>query len=240
LARKKSKSLIKPKFDYEKLIQTGKVAKIKRYQDYITRIANGEQLKPAELKDLRILESEIEQEANGDIKEKKIIENNKEAAEYCGLSTRMISYHLKRGNIRQNTDGTFEKKDLDKWLIRSGRKKTTSEKTTSEKDSDGKLVKTIDEQIEIANLRFRVARAKREEMITEQQAGNLISKQEVHEQWAQRVASVKQGLLNFIERLSPILEKKTRKQIALILEKEVDELLSSYSKIGEYNPRLKN
>jgi len=56
------------------------------------------------------------------MEEKVIIRTAAAAAEYCGMSKRMISYHLGRGNIVQNPDGSFTKEDLDKFLKQKGRK----------------------------------------------------------------------------------------------------------------------
>ena len=56
------------------------------------------------------------------MEEKVIIRTAAAAAEYCGMSKRMISYHLGRGNIVQNPDGSFTKEDLDRFLKQKGRK----------------------------------------------------------------------------------------------------------------------
>ncbi|MHA2219173.1 MAG: NUMOD1 domain-containing DNA-binding protein [Candidatus Hodarchaeales archaeon] len=222
LKKRKQKKKKKPKTEIEQALEKGYGAKLKLYEGFTQRIMKGESLKPSELKHYHALEIELYGKTNGTSKESEVLQSNQEAAKYLGVSTRVISHHLGRGNITQNSDGTFYRSILDaQWKSRSKRNK-------------------LDDEIKKAELDYRIAKAEKERMITDRMNANLLSRKEVYEQWAQRVASVKQGLLNFIERLSPILEKKTRKQISVILEKEVDELLSSYSKIGEYNPRLKN
>jgi hypothetical protein len=219
----------KNKNQYNDLLKTGKLAKVKIYQDFVTRIAQGESLKPSEIKIFHAIENEIEESINGGPADKKIITSFKLAASYCGVSTRTISYHLKRGNIKQNDDGTFEKSILDKWLIKSGRK-----------TKPGAAGKSIDEKKESADLRIKEAKAAREEMLLEQVRGNLLSKDEVFELWAKRVNFVKMGLLNFQDRLPPMVEGKTRKQIARILAIEIVELLKSYTVKGKYTPEIKN
>jgi hypothetical protein len=219
----------KKKPDYSGLLDTGKVAKVKLYQDFVTRIAQGKQLLPSEIKIFRALESEIEESVNAKKSESKIITSFKLAASYCGVSTRTISYHVKRGNITQNADGTFEKANLDSWLIKSGRKK-----------KPGAEGKSFDEKKEDADLRAKIAKAEKAEIELKKAKGELISKQEVFEFWKMRVIIVKMGLLAFKDRLPPMLEGKTRKQISRIIEAEVLELLKSYVEKGKYTPVIKS
>jgi hypothetical protein len=207
------------------------LADYKIYQNYIQRTAAGEILKPADVKIFHALRDKFEKQTGKKTssEESPVVNSFKLAASYCGVSTRTISYHLKRGNIKQNDDGTFEKSILDKWLIKSGRK-----------TKPGAAGKSIDEKKESADLRIKEAKAAREEMLLEQVRGNLLSKDEVFELWAKRVNFVKMGLLNFQDRLPPMVEGKTRKQIARILAIEIVELLKSYTVKGKYTPEIKN
>jgi len=74
-------------------------------------------------------------------------------------------------------------------------------------------------------------------MLVSQMAGTLISRDEVYREWATRVGEVKGGLLNFSQRLSPVLEFKSRTEIAQILEEEIWELLNRYARAGKHTPR---
>jgi hypothetical protein len=118
---------------------------------------------------------------------------------------------------------------LDNWLIRSGRKK-----------KPGAVGRSIEEKKEDADLRAKLAKAEKAEIELKKAKGELISKDEVIDQWARRVIIVKLGLLAFKDRLPPMLEGKTRKQISRIIESEVLELLRSYTEQGRYTPKLKN
>jgi hypothetical protein len=101
----------KKKPDIETLLKTGELADYKIYQNYIQRTASGEILKPADVKIFHALRDKFEKKAGkkSTSEESPIVNSFKLAASYCGVSTRTISYHLKRGNITQNADGTFDK-----------------------------------------------------------------------------------------------------------------------------------
>jgi hypothetical protein len=91
------------------------------------------------------------------------------------------------------------------------------------------------EQIEIE---LRKMRVEREKMLVAQMAGTLISREEVYREWAARVREVRGGLLNFAQRLAPVLEFKDRKEIARVLEEEVWSLLDRYARSGKHTPPI--
>ncbi|MFP3869221.1 MAG: hypothetical protein ACLFUU_13895 [Desulfobacteraceae bacterium] len=83
-----------------KMLASGQVAKLKLYNDLLARIKQGERLEASELSLLRDLEKELEAQA-GQEKLPDFIPNFDSAAAYCGFSQRTLSYHIKRGNIKQ-------------------------------------------------------------------------------------------------------------------------------------------
>lgn len=223
----------KPNFSeqVESIRQAGQLAKLKVYRDLISRIGQGEKLSPTELKTFHQMEREIEaisteQNGNEVNQQDQLIPSFAKAAEYCGVSARTISYHVKRGNIKQNTDGTFERSVLDAYLRSKGRKP----------GADGGMLGGIEAKKEKAELRFREARARREEMLVSQLKGNLMSRAEVAQEWAKRVQNVTSALDNLVDRLSPVLEGKRRGEIQAILKKEIQLLRESYATTGKYCP----
>lgn len=223
----------KKKIDAKKLLKDGEALKLIRYQKYIERIKKGEILTPTEIKDLNQVERDIEALTNGKPKQKKVIENNRQAASYCGVSTRVISYHLHRGHIKQNPDGTFPIESLNAWLVKSGRK------NPPEQTKSGEISKSIPEKIEIEKLKREELRNKREEILLDQIRGKLMSKKEIEEQWAARVLIVRSGLLALSNRLPPLIEGKSRREISTIIRAEIIELLTAYSTKGRYIPEVK-
>jgi hypothetical protein len=206
--------------------QAGQIAKINIYKAFIKRIEDGEQLKPMELKQFHSIERELEQ----DLQKKNgatsgLITGYKEACDYLGISKRMMSYHVTKGNLKQNKDGTFEILELQRWA-----------KKYKRKNAKGGNYPDIDERLQKADLRFRQARARREEMLVRQIEGTLLSQKEVAEAWAKRKANMRSSLLTFVDRLPPMIEGKSRKQISGILKNEIYYFLDQYAQDGKYCP----
>ena len=138
----------------------------------------------------------------------------------------MISYHGTRGNIKANKDGTFDRSELDRFLAtKGGRRK--------------KAAAGIDDKSDKAMLRYREAKARREEMLVSQLEANLASWEEVEAQWRERVVIVTSGLEAFKNRLPGILVGKSRRDIQDVLEEEIKLLREAYSTDGKYCPNEK-
>ena len=230
-AKKKpvKKALVKKKLNYEKALQEGKLAKINLFANLGARIGKGDKLNASEIKLFNTLEKEFEGELNeGDPGPKKpaLLQTNLEAAEYCGFTTRMISYHVTRGNIKANKDGTFDRSELDRFLATKGGRRQ-------------KAAAGIDEKSDAAMLRYRIAKARREEMLVMQLEGNLASWEEVESQWRERIVIVTSGLEAFKNRLPGILVGKSRRDIQDILEEEIKLLREAYAGEGKYCPNEK-
>ena len=200
-------------------LDTGILAKIKIYQSFTERIAKGEQLKPTEIKLFNKLETEFEAE----IKEE-VIDSYDDALKYLGVSKRTLHIHLRKGTFKQNPDGTFLKSELDKYLDKY---KSQSESTDSVAIRKGK-----------ADLRLKLARARREEFLVKQLKGNLISWEDIQTEWAKRVSVVTSGLEGLADRLPPLLEGKSREVMREILRAEVWELRNAYTTEGRYCPEI--
>jgi hypothetical protein len=150
----------------------------------------------------------------------------KEVCDYLGISKRMLSYHVTKGNLRQNQDGTFAIQELQRWAKKYKRKK-----------KGGGKYPDLDEMQQRADLRFRQARARREEMLVGQLKASLLSQKEVADGWAKRNANMRSSLLTLVDRLPATIEGKTRKQIGSILKEEIFYFLELYSQDGKYCPK---
>jgi len=219
---------IKGSFDLNKLLGAGTLALARIYQEYLSRIGQGERLKPSELKHFHLVEQKLEnvaeEEKLADVKSsKKIIMSFADAAKYCGVSTRTIHYHITKGTISQNDDGTFDSDVLDAYMETRGRKN---------RSVDGQPSTAI----ERADLRIKLARARREEMLVRQIQGELFSRKDVAKKWAERLLMIKSGLDNFSNRLPQILAGKSVDEIKTILKLETDQLINDYKKHGSYTP----
>ncbi|KKN52407.1 hypothetical protein LCGC14_0612610 [marine sediment metagenome] len=199
----------------DKALEKGQGAKVKLYSDLLQMIAKGEKLSPTQLRAFSLLGRELEK-MSGDSDPPELIASFDDAAEYCGVSKRTISHHLKMGHIRQNADGTFETSVLDDYL-KSGRHRGKKGSATNE------------EQTTRAKLRKLLADARRSEIITKQLLGVLIHRNDVDTKWAQRTAALCSGLELLENRLPPLLEGKTKRKMSEIIKKEVWTLRSVYS-----------
>lgn len=211
----------------EKTREAAVLGKLKLYQDLTRRIAAGEKLKPTELKLFNQLDKLFSGEQNGDNGEPPdIFDNYDDALEYLGVSRRTLSVNIKKGNIRQNSDGTFQKSELDRYLKKYGRK------TEDEKTEPTEIL------IKKADLRWRIAKAVREEMLVKQLKGTLIQRDEVYTEWAGRVALVTSALEIFADRLPPLLQGKKREKMYQTIKQEVWELRDSFCTKGKYCPKV--
>jgi len=201
-----------------KILEVGKFAKVKLYQDLLARISNGETLRPTELNTLERLEKELAQgRPETDLPE--VLSSYDEAAEYCGFSKRTLSYHIGKGNIKQNAQGTFDRKELDRYLSTRGRKSRTPTNVT--------------EEIQKAELRYRKSRAAREEIIVKQLKAQLISNEEIQRQFTARAYELTRGLLVLSRRIAHKVAAKSKKKfkdVTAIIDQEVYDLLDRYSR----------
>lgn len=81
---------------------------------------------------------------------------------------------------------------------------------------------------------FRKERARMAKLERLKLRGQLLSRQEVVDQWCNRAAEMKQGLLGFSVRLPPRLEGRTLSEIRDVIEEEARRLLESYARPGTY------
>lgn len=211
----------------ERVLSVGAAAKVKLYHSYLARIGKGETLRPSEVKHFRQLESELEAAAgngSGSGTRGNIFASMDEAAAYIGSSKKTVSVNIKRGRLRQNPDGTFSREELDKFLSRFGRKGSADE------------VESTRAQQEKAELRYRLARARREEILTAQLEKTLAPWEDIEREWAERVRVVAAGLEAWSDRLPALLVGRSREDIHALIKGEVKELRQRFSRAGQYCP----
>ena len=197
------------------LLQAGSAAGQKLYQSLLLRIKNGETLKRSEYKLLKDLERELEPPEPAE-KDDSRIKTFGAAAAYMGLSERTVVYHLRKGNIRQNADGSFDKAVLDAYLAASGRKQEGRWKSLR------------------ADLRYRLARAEKEETLVAKLKEQLYDMAEIKEGWAWRISELTAALQSLVDRLPQLLEGKGRVEMAEIIRSEVHHIRERYARDGQF------
>jgi hypothetical protein len=81
-----------------------------------------------------------------------------------------------------------------------------------------------------AKLRREIAKARREELITQELEGKLISREQVTEDLVVVFSAIKQRLLSWVKGIPPKLKGKEEKDMMLILKDEIWDLLNELSK----------
>lgn len=145
------------------ITQAGETARLKLYENYLKRIASGKILSAADQKAFKALESDINNTTDGPKPGDMLTYT--EALEYLEISERVMSYHVTRGNIKQNPDSSFEASELNRWREKY-----------RDKENNKSKHKTIREKKDLADLRWKDIRAKREKVLYEQLRGNLYEK----------------------------------------------------------------
>jgi hypothetical protein len=201
----------------QQILDEGTNAKLVLYQDYITRIQSGDRLNAQEIKRFE----ELDQFFKSQKDESDLCRTLQAAADYCGVTERKIRYAVreaKRNRLRQNSDGTFDKSELDRWLSlgagKDGRKR-------KEKETDA------------AEVRYREARAEEKEMLVARLRGELIPVEVVKQQFADRAHEFTKALQLFARRTSLRLAGKSKKKyqdVFDIIEDEINAILGTYSR----------
>jgi len=212
----------------EKSGEAAYLAKLKLYQTLTRKIGDGRSLTATEIKTFNQLDQVFNPEisGNGEKQYSDIIDGFNEAVAYLGISKRTLSQHLKKGTFAQNPDGTFKRSELDKYFEKFGRK------------TKGSKLSSIEEKKEKADLRYRLARARREEMLVRQLKGSLASWKEIENQWSARVQEITAGLEMLGDRLAALLVGKSREEMLKIIKGEIWKLRDSYSREGRYCPKV--
>ncbi len=216
--------MAKPDAEIKKtLLQAGSAAGQKLYQSLLMRIKNGETLKRSEYKLLKDLERELEPpEPQG--KNEDRIKTFGAAALHMGVSERTLTYHIRKGNIRQSPDGSFDRADLDAYLASCGRRKVDKDRTRRRMAAD---------------LRYRIARAEKEETLVSQLKAQLYDIDEIREGWQWRVTEVSAALQSLVDRLPQLLEGKGRLEMAEIISNEIYHIRERFYRDGQFTERVR-
>lgn len=215
------------------LLASGDLADIKQFQTLLTKIQSGKNLTATESKKydkLKVklkkhvgIDEDEDDETVGNGRPPNKISVMNDAADYCGFSVRTLKYHIGRGNIKQNPDGSFDRAILDKFLQQhKGRKKVTADQDPESGDG-----------IYNAEYRYRLARAEREELIVRQLKGELIPVEEVEQMFTDRAYEHARRLLMLSRRIAHKVSdksKKTLKEVAAIIDKEVYDIMDGYTR----------
>ena len=106
---------------FGKIKSAGKLARLKIYQEYITRISQGEKLKLAEKKHFDEIDREFGEMSDPGKPQDNFTAN--EVIEKLGISERSLKWHSSRGNLKRNKDGTYGLETIGEFEEKYKRKK---------------------------------------------------------------------------------------------------------------------
>lgn len=155
------------------------------------------------------------------MEEKVIIRTSAAAAEYCGMSKRMISYHLGRGNLVQNPDGSFTKEELDRFLKKKGRK--------PELQGDDAYYRA---KLEKEKYLLKKAERQRKELEMKTFFREVIYIDEVKTVMRQMSEALSLGLDSLPSKIAPVLAGREAKEIEVMLRQEIFDIKKALQ-IGE-------
>jgi uncharacterized protein YdiU (UPF0061 family) len=202
-------------------IQTAaKLGRVKAFRDLLQKIKLGKAT-AADMRIFKDLERELSQE-DEDQSPTPAKLTGPQAIEYLGISRRMLSYHTTKGNLKANSDNTYDRAELDRWAEKYRR---TSKRTAP--GSDGP--QTVGEQKDLADLRYKLARAEREELITAQLKGNLLEKSDVEAALAELIMTTKRVFLLLPHQAPTLLAGKDPVGQMETLQTMVDEIITGLS-----------
>jgi hypothetical protein len=87
-----------------------------------------------------------------------------------------------------------------------------------------------------AKLKWYQARAEAAEFKLEIEKGNYYSTDQIKSSWIDRIGIVRAGLINFCDRISPMLTGKTQDQIYKTIREEVNRLLADFARSSRLTP----
>ena len=209
----------------KQLLGYGRKAKETMYYGLLKKIQAGKVLSATEQRTFTTLDTELNvQLAESELDAGGHTFTNGDAAKYLGYSRRMLSYHIHRGHLRQEPDGTFLKEELDNYLNGEGR---SGDKT----DDEGYQWKK-----EQADLALRQARAARERFMVKQLESQYAPVAEVAAAWAGRMKEFCSTVRAWKNNLSILLANKAANEIKEILDREAEAVILAYVRDGKWTP----
>jgi hypothetical protein len=218
-AKKKDKK--KPDMDIGAM---AKLARVRQFKNLLEKIKNG-RATAADMKAFRDLERDLstedEDQPSAPVPAKL---TGPEAQEYLGISRRMLSYHTTRGNLRANSNNTYDRAELDRWAEKYRR---ASKRPMPSNGNEAP--QTVGEAKDAADLRYKLARAEREELVTAQLKGTLLEKGDVEAALSELIMTTKRAFLLLPHQAPTLLAGKDAVGQMEALQSMVDEIITGLS-----------
>ena len=144
-----------------------------------------------------------------------------QVAEAFGVTNKTVSLWVKRG-LPKHGYGKFDLKTVIEWWA----------STMYQAEED-------DNEIKDAKEAYWQAKARNETVKADLAEEKVMPIEDFKKAWAWRVSEVFNGILSWSMRLSPLLAKKTDKEIQSIIYNEAWVLCDKFSRTGKFTPAVK-
>jgi len=205
--------------EFDKLLSLIDSAKGNVFKTLLEKIKAGESLAGHELKLFEKVETEIKAKRAGE--SRRVIKTQKELAAYLSRSERTVAYYKNQG-MPVNLDGTYDLDAIDAWL--DDRKDKGIGQPHGEKPSTGD--KSGWEAV------YKEMKARIAELELKKLSGELISREEVNQQFVGRIIEVGRALSALSRKLPPLLEGKEKRDMEEIINGEIRIIRERFARPG--------
>jgi len=199
------------------ILKSSDAARVKAYHNYLEKIKSGKTLSKSEFEAFKALEEAIE----GIQSSPSACKSVADVSRLTGFSTRKIYWHITKGNLEQNPDGSFDLDKLDDWVERY--KKTTS--------VSGK--QTTREKKDLADLLWKEYRTERERIMVEQMKGNLLPREETITALKEIVLQARRSFMILPKSAPSMLYGQDEVEMMETLGKMVEIILKGMAKMAD-------
>jgi DNA-binding transcriptional regulator YiaG len=184
------------------------IAAKQRHLLLLKKVRNNQPLTQRELKELQAIES-MSKEAKD--KTTSVIASQKEAADYCGVSTRTMREWEKQDTLR-DADGNYIKSRLDERV--------------AAREIDGNPLRT---RLLTADAEYKETKSELARMQLAVRTGELLPRGDVEAGRLARVVETRRTLLAIVRKLPPLLGGRTQAQMTAIIRREVYQTLTVFA-----------
>ena len=147
-----------------------------------------------------------------------------ELSTVLGVHPSTVSRWVARTGCPRSPDGTYDLRKVILWRL---------------EDCELENVSSENEEAQRWLTEFRRERALLAKIERKRTEKELISKEDVATEWAKRLSNLALSLDNLVNRLPPMLEGKSRREIASMLKGEIWAFRAAYARKGYYTPNQK-
>lgn len=226
-------------------LQSAAALRVERINYLISKMREGKNLTQNELNLISVHIDDLEEDSGNERRDR--FNNAQRVADHYGVKPPTVYEHVRRGNIKMNADGTFDKKETDKYYcekrgqpikpIAGSKNKANGENGNGESKAVSNNGNSLQRKIDAERLRKMRAEATTKELMAAQMRGTLISRDDMIKVWCTRIEMFKEAITHLSVRLPPLLVNLSQNEIEKILRDEAESIMRDFSKHGKFTPK---